>query len=41
MNNGIIRKGIIGVAMLMGLSATALAQDCTPKHEFKTITQEH
>jgi polar amino acid transport system substrate-binding protein len=38
MNNGIIRKSIISVAILMGLSATALAQDCKPKHEFKTTT---
>ncbi|MBK0023821.1 amino acid ABC transporter substrate-binding protein [Ochrobactrum sp. S46] len=38
MNNRIIRKSIISVAILMGLSATALAQDCKPKHEFKTIT---
>jgi polar amino acid transport system substrate-binding protein len=34
MNNGIIRKSIISFAILMGLSATALAQDCKPKHEF-------
>ncbi|RQP21133.1 MAG: amino acid ABC transporter substrate-binding protein, partial [Brucella intermedia] len=38
MNNGIIHKGLIGFAIFVGLSATALAQDCKPKHEFKTIT---
>lgn len=38
MKNWIIRKSIVGMAIFMGLSATALAQDCKPKHEFKTIT---
>ncbi|MEL4378413.1 transporter substrate-binding domain-containing protein [Brucella cytisi] len=38
MKNGMMRKGALGAVLLMGLSSAALAEDCKPKHEFKTIT---
>lgn len=38
MINGNARSVILGAAVLLGLSTTAWAQDCKPKHEFKTIT---
>jgi len=38
MKNGMIRKGVLGAALLIGLSSAAFAEDCKPKHEFKTIT---
>ncbi|QGA57844.1 transporter substrate-binding domain-containing protein [Brucella sp. 2280] len=38
MKNGMIRKGVLGAALIMGLSSAAFAEDCKPKHEFKTIT---
>jgi polar amino acid transport system substrate-binding protein len=38
MKNVMIRKGVLGAALLMGLSSAAFAEDCKPKHEFKTIT---
>ncbi len=38
MKNGIICKGIVGAALLLGLGSAAFAQDCKPLHQFKTIT---
>lgn len=38
MKNGITCTAILGAALFVGMASVAFAQDCKPKHEFKTIT---
>jgi len=37
MRQKFLRKLIMGAALFVGLGSSAMAQDCTPQHQFKTI----